>query len=149
MSLLCMSSQVWLDGVRSITHNVKANNVCPLTCLKKQWVYRRICVRVCTHVLALISVNDGIVYSHGTISSCERRLLHARLCIFLRSYVKVYPVGDRLMNVFVNCSPRQLHQNRLSFVTWKHFTVIFFTVKEDKKLASAEISPFYKSLSEF
>lgn len=35
-SFVCVLSQVWLDGVRSITHNVKANNVCPLTCLKKQ-----------------------------------------------------------------------------------------------------------------
>lgn len=28
--------QLWVDGLRKITHNVKANNVCPMTCLKKQ-----------------------------------------------------------------------------------------------------------------
>lgn len=28
----------WLDGIRKITHNVKANNVCPVTCLKKHWM---------------------------------------------------------------------------------------------------------------
>lgn len=28
--------KVWLDGLRKITHNVKANNFCPMTCLKKQ-----------------------------------------------------------------------------------------------------------------
>ncbi|XP_037932071.1 uncharacterized protein LOC119666865 [Teleopsis dalmanni] len=27
---------IWLDGIRKITHNVKANNVCPMMCLKKQ-----------------------------------------------------------------------------------------------------------------
>nr|XP_012226776.1 PREDICTED: 1-phosphatidylinositol 4,5-bisphosphate phosphodiesterase-like [Linepithema humile] len=35
------TAKVWLDGVRSITHNVKANNVCPLTCLKKHWMRLR------------------------------------------------------------------------------------------------------------
>ncbi|XP_076255702.1 no receptor potential A isoform X1 [Rhynchophorus ferrugineus] len=28
----------WLDGLRKITHNVKANNFCPMTCLKKHWM---------------------------------------------------------------------------------------------------------------
>ena len=28
--------QDWIQGLRSITHNFKANNVCPMTCLKKQ-----------------------------------------------------------------------------------------------------------------
>ncbi|CAG4961381.1 unnamed protein product [Colias eurytheme] len=30
------TAKVWLEGLRRITHNVKANNVCPMTCLKKQ-----------------------------------------------------------------------------------------------------------------
>uniref|UniRef100_A0A1Y1KQJ5 PLC-beta PH domain-containing protein n=1 Tax=Photinus pyralis TaxID=7054 RepID=A0A1Y1KQJ5_PHOPY len=30
------TAKVWLDGLRKITHNVKANNFCPMTCLKKQ-----------------------------------------------------------------------------------------------------------------
>ncbi|XP_072764068.1 1-phosphatidylinositol 4,5-bisphosphate phosphodiesterase-like isoform X1 [Anoplolepis gracilipes] len=38
------TAKVWLDGVRSITHNVKANNVCPLTCLKKHWMRLRMLV---------------------------------------------------------------------------------------------------------
>ncbi|XP_018396204.1 PREDICTED: 1-phosphatidylinositol 4,5-bisphosphate phosphodiesterase-like isoform X2 [Cyphomyrmex costatus] len=39
-----VTAKVWLDGVRSITHNVKANNVCPLTCLKKHWMRLRMLV---------------------------------------------------------------------------------------------------------
>ncbi|XP_043461662.1 1-phosphatidylinositol 4,5-bisphosphate phosphodiesterase-like [Leptopilina heterotoma] len=35
------TAKMWLDGIRSITHNVKANNVCPLTCLKKHWMRLR------------------------------------------------------------------------------------------------------------
>ncbi|XP_025992160.1 1-phosphatidylinositol 4,5-bisphosphate phosphodiesterase isoform X1 [Solenopsis invicta] len=38
------TAKVWLEGVRSITHNVKANNVCPLTCLKKHWMRLRMLV---------------------------------------------------------------------------------------------------------
>lgn len=34
--LVCL--QKWIEGLRSVIHNVKANNVCPMTCLKKQWV---------------------------------------------------------------------------------------------------------------
>ncbi|XP_039756867.1 1-phosphatidylinositol 4,5-bisphosphate phosphodiesterase isoform X4 [Pararge aegeria] len=32
------TATVWLQGLRQITHNVKANNVCPMTCLKKHWM---------------------------------------------------------------------------------------------------------------
>ncbi|XP_034832720.1 1-phosphatidylinositol 4,5-bisphosphate phosphodiesterase isoform X4 [Maniola hyperantus] len=32
------TATVWLQGLRKITHNVKANNVCPMTCLKKHWM---------------------------------------------------------------------------------------------------------------
>ncbi|XP_026498023.1 1-phosphatidylinositol 4,5-bisphosphate phosphodiesterase isoform X2 [Vanessa tameamea] len=32
------TANVWLQGLRKITHNVKANNVCPMTCLKKHWM---------------------------------------------------------------------------------------------------------------
>ncbi|XP_023030039.1 no receptor potential A isoform X1 [Leptinotarsa decemlineata] len=32
------TATVWLDGLRKITHNVKANNFCPMTCLKKHWM---------------------------------------------------------------------------------------------------------------
>ncbi|XP_048841251.1 1-phosphatidylinositol 4,5-bisphosphate phosphodiesterase beta-4-like isoform X1 [Brienomyrus brachyistius] len=28
----------WLEGLRSVIHNFKANNVCPMTCLKKHWM---------------------------------------------------------------------------------------------------------------
>ncbi|KAH1019172.1 hypothetical protein HUJ04_009028 [Dendroctonus ponderosae] len=28
----------WLNGLRKITHNVKAYNFCPMTCLKKHWM---------------------------------------------------------------------------------------------------------------
>ena len=28
----------WQQGLRSITNNNKANNVCPMTCLKKHWM---------------------------------------------------------------------------------------------------------------
>ncbi|GLV35232.1 no receptor potential A [Carabus blaptoides fortunei] len=32
------TAKIWLDGLRKITHNVKANNFCPMTCLKKHWM---------------------------------------------------------------------------------------------------------------
>ncbi|KAG1691076.1 1-phosphatidylinositol 4,5-bisphosphate phosphodiesterase beta-4 [Nymphon striatum] len=32
------TAQVWQTELRKITHNVKANNVCPVTCLKKHWM---------------------------------------------------------------------------------------------------------------
>ncbi|XP_028175501.1 1-phosphatidylinositol 4,5-bisphosphate phosphodiesterase isoform X2 [Ostrinia furnacalis] len=35
------TAKVWLEGLRRITHNVKANNFCPMTCLKKHWM--RLC----------------------------------------------------------------------------------------------------------
>uniref|UniRef100_A0A3P9I442 Phosphoinositide phospholipase C n=1 Tax=Oryzias latipes TaxID=8090 RepID=A0A3P9I442_ORYLA len=28
----------WIEGLRSVIHNFKANNVCPMTCLKKHWM---------------------------------------------------------------------------------------------------------------
>ncbi|XP_078412563.1 1-phosphatidylinositol 4,5-bisphosphate phosphodiesterase beta-4 isoform X2 [Cetorhinus maximus] len=28
----------WVEGLRAIIHNFKANNVCPMTCLKKHWM---------------------------------------------------------------------------------------------------------------
>ncbi|RZF37730.1 hypothetical protein LSTR_LSTR003141 [Laodelphax striatellus] len=38
------TAKVWLDGIRRITHNVKANNACPMTCLNKHWM--RLCMLV-------------------------------------------------------------------------------------------------------
>ncbi|KAK0163134.1 hypothetical protein PV327_006842 [Microctonus hyperodae] len=38
------TAKIWLAGIRRITHNVKANNVCPLTCLKKHWMRLRMLV---------------------------------------------------------------------------------------------------------
>ncbi|XP_028037208.1 1-phosphatidylinositol 4,5-bisphosphate phosphodiesterase isoform X3 [Bombyx mandarina] len=35
------TAKIWLQALRKITHNVKANNVCPMTCLKKHWM--RLC----------------------------------------------------------------------------------------------------------
>lgn len=34
--LVCVCLQKWIEGLRSGIHNFKANNVCPMTCLKKQ-----------------------------------------------------------------------------------------------------------------
>ncbi|ESO08873.1 hypothetical protein HELRODRAFT_109918 [Helobdella robusta] len=28
----------WIEGLKKVTHNLKANNVCPMTCLKKHWM---------------------------------------------------------------------------------------------------------------
>lgn len=36
--------QKWIEGLRSVIHNFKANNVCPMTCLKKQWVHFTACL---------------------------------------------------------------------------------------------------------
>uniref|UniRef100_A0A673LZ08 Phosphoinositide phospholipase C n=1 Tax=Sinocyclocheilus rhinocerous TaxID=307959 RepID=A0A673LZ08_9TELE len=37
----------WMEGLKSVIHNFKANNVCPMTCLKKQsvWDLLKICLR--------------------------------------------------------------------------------------------------------
>ncbi|XP_049875012.1 1-phosphatidylinositol 4,5-bisphosphate phosphodiesterase isoform X2 [Pectinophora gossypiella] len=35
------TAKAWLTGLRKITHNVKASNACPYTCLKKHWM--RLC----------------------------------------------------------------------------------------------------------
>uniref|UniRef100_A0A3Q2QXQ4 1-phosphatidylinositol 4,5-bisphosphate phosphodiesterase n=1 Tax=Fundulus heteroclitus TaxID=8078 RepID=A0A3Q2QXQ4_FUNHE len=32
------SDTKWIEGLRSVIHNFKANNVCPMTCLKKHWM---------------------------------------------------------------------------------------------------------------
>ncbi|XP_061757014.1 1-phosphatidylinositol 4,5-bisphosphate phosphodiesterase beta-4-like isoform X1 [Nerophis ophidion] len=36
------TARKWTDGLRSVIHNFKANNVCPMTCLKKHWM--KMCV---------------------------------------------------------------------------------------------------------
>ncbi|KAM9782942.1 1-phosphatidylinositol 4,5-bisphosphate phosphodiesterase beta-4 [Neosynchiropus ocellatus] len=35
------TARKWTEGLRSVIHNFKANNVCPMTCLKKHWM--RLC----------------------------------------------------------------------------------------------------------
>uniref|UniRef100_A0A7N8XUY4 Phosphoinositide phospholipase C n=1 Tax=Mastacembelus armatus TaxID=205130 RepID=A0A7N8XUY4_9TELE len=32
------TARKWIEGLRSVIHNFKANNVCPMTCLKKHWM---------------------------------------------------------------------------------------------------------------
>lgn len=32
------TAKEWQEGLRKITNNIKANNVCPMTCLKKHWM---------------------------------------------------------------------------------------------------------------
>ncbi|XP_035703869.1 1-phosphatidylinositol 4,5-bisphosphate phosphodiesterase isoform X2 [Folsomia candida] len=32
------TAKTWLEGLRRITHNFKANNISPMTCLKKHWM---------------------------------------------------------------------------------------------------------------
>ncbi|CAL1299502.1 unnamed protein product, partial [Larinioides sclopetarius] len=32
------TAELWQNGLRKITNNIKANNVCPSTCLKKHWM---------------------------------------------------------------------------------------------------------------
>nr|ABJ96343.1 phospholipase C beta [Chaetopterus pergamentaceus] len=32
------TAKEWIQGLRKITHNFRANNVCPMTCLKKHWM---------------------------------------------------------------------------------------------------------------
>lgn len=34
----------WIHGLHKITHNFKANNICPMTCLKKHWMKLRFMV---------------------------------------------------------------------------------------------------------
>ncbi|XP_068432821.1 1-phosphatidylinositol 4,5-bisphosphate phosphodiesterase beta-4-like isoform X2 [Clinocottus analis] len=46
------TARKWIEGLRSVIHNFKANNVCPMTCLKKHWM--RMCFQ--TNVNAKIPV---------------------------------------------------------------------------------------------
>uniref|UniRef100_A0A673LTI8 Phosphoinositide phospholipase C n=1 Tax=Sinocyclocheilus rhinocerous TaxID=307959 RepID=A0A673LTI8_9TELE len=41
------TAKKWMEGLKSVIHNFKANNVCPMTCLKKQsvWDLLQICLR--------------------------------------------------------------------------------------------------------
>uniref|UniRef100_A0A673LU50 Phosphoinositide phospholipase C n=1 Tax=Sinocyclocheilus rhinocerous TaxID=307959 RepID=A0A673LU50_9TELE len=41
------TAKKWMEGLKSVIHNFKANNVCPMTCLKKQsvWDLLKICLR--------------------------------------------------------------------------------------------------------
>lgn len=32
------TAEAWIQGLRNITHNFKANNICPMTCLRKYWM---------------------------------------------------------------------------------------------------------------
>uniref|UniRef100_A0A8C1FKR1 1-phosphatidylinositol 4,5-bisphosphate phosphodiesterase n=1 Tax=Cyprinus carpio carpio TaxID=630221 RepID=A0A8C1FKR1_CYPCA len=32
------TAKKWMEGLKSVIHNFKANNVCPMTCLKKHWM---------------------------------------------------------------------------------------------------------------
>ncbi|KAK5606501.1 1-phosphatidylinositol 4,5-bisphosphate phosphodiesterase beta-4 [Crenichthys baileyi] len=32
------TARKWIEGLRSVIHNFKANNVCPMTCLRKHWM---------------------------------------------------------------------------------------------------------------
>ncbi|XP_034777527.2 1-phosphatidylinositol 4,5-bisphosphate phosphodiesterase beta-4 isoform X5 [Acipenser ruthenus] len=32
------TAKQWMEGLRSVIHNFRANNVCPMTCLKKHWM---------------------------------------------------------------------------------------------------------------
>ncbi|XP_026115534.1 1-phosphatidylinositol 4,5-bisphosphate phosphodiesterase beta-4-like isoform X3 [Carassius auratus] len=32
------TAKKWIEGLKSVIHNFKANNVCPMTCLKKHWM---------------------------------------------------------------------------------------------------------------
>ncbi|XP_051951598.1 1-phosphatidylinositol 4,5-bisphosphate phosphodiesterase beta-4-like isoform X2 [Xyrauchen texanus] len=32
------TAKKWMEGLKSVIHNFKANNVCPMTCLKKLWM---------------------------------------------------------------------------------------------------------------
>ncbi|GIY42881.1 1-phosphatidylinositol 4,5-bisphosphate phosphodiesterase beta-4 [Caerostris extrusa] len=36
--LTLILAQLWQSGLRKITNNIKANNICPSTCLKKHWM---------------------------------------------------------------------------------------------------------------
>uniref|UniRef100_A0A673WU92 1-phosphatidylinositol 4,5-bisphosphate phosphodiesterase n=1 Tax=Salmo trutta TaxID=8032 RepID=A0A673WU92_SALTR len=58
----------WTEGLRSVIHNFRANNVCPMTCLKKHWmrmcfltnVNGKIPVRTITRTFASGKTEKGI-----------------------------------------------------------------------------------------
>lgn len=40
-NIVCKSkdeADAWLEGIRKIFHNIRANNICPMMCLKKHWM---------------------------------------------------------------------------------------------------------------
>uniref|UniRef100_A0AAR2LIZ3 1-phosphatidylinositol 4,5-bisphosphate phosphodiesterase n=1 Tax=Pygocentrus nattereri TaxID=42514 RepID=A0AAR2LIZ3_PYGNA len=46
------TAKKWMEGLKSVIHNFKANNVCPMTCLKKQGV--TITVGISSHFTSVI-----------------------------------------------------------------------------------------------
>uniref|UniRef100_A0A8C5N5W6 1-phosphatidylinositol 4,5-bisphosphate phosphodiesterase n=1 Tax=Gouania willdenowi TaxID=441366 RepID=A0A8C5N5W6_GOUWI len=52
----------WIEGLRSVIHNFKANNVCPMTCLKKHWM--RMCFL--TNVNGKIPVRGSVHFYRKT-----------------------------------------------------------------------------------
>uniref|UniRef100_A0A671TYC9 1-phosphatidylinositol 4,5-bisphosphate phosphodiesterase n=1 Tax=Sparus aurata TaxID=8175 RepID=A0A671TYC9_SPAAU len=65
------TARKWIEGLRSVIHNFKANNVCPMTCLKKHWmrtcfltnVNGKIPVRGITRTFASGKTEKGIFQS--------------------------------------------------------------------------------------
>ncbi|XP_045599874.1 1-phosphatidylinositol 4,5-bisphosphate phosphodiesterase isoform X1 [Procambarus clarkii] len=40
-NIVCKTKEeadIWLEGLRKIFHNIRANNICPMMCLKKHWM---------------------------------------------------------------------------------------------------------------
>nr|XP_029486743.1 1-phosphatidylinositol 4,5-bisphosphate phosphodiesterase beta-4 [Oncorhynchus nerka] len=62
------TARKWTEGLRSVIHNFRANNVCPMTCLKKHWmrmcfltnVNGQIPVRTITRTFASGKTEKGI-----------------------------------------------------------------------------------------
>uniref|UniRef100_A0A8K9UYM8 1-phosphatidylinositol 4,5-bisphosphate phosphodiesterase n=1 Tax=Oncorhynchus mykiss TaxID=8022 RepID=A0A8K9UYM8_ONCMY len=62
------TARKWTEGLRSVIHNFRANNVCPMTCLKKHWmrmcfltnVNGKIPVRTITRTFASGKTEKGI-----------------------------------------------------------------------------------------
>uniref|UniRef100_A0A8C3A2Y3 1-phosphatidylinositol 4,5-bisphosphate phosphodiesterase n=1 Tax=Cyclopterus lumpus TaxID=8103 RepID=A0A8C3A2Y3_CYCLU len=79
------TARKWIEGLRSVIHNFKANNVCPMTCLKKHWmrmcfltnVNGKIPVRGITRTFASGKTEKGIFQALKDLGLPSGKVRHA------------------------------------------------------------------------
>uniref|UniRef100_A0A672MFS7 Phosphoinositide phospholipase C n=1 Tax=Sinocyclocheilus grahami TaxID=75366 RepID=A0A672MFS7_SINGR len=76
LSFMCMVTQnsstakQWMDGLRSLIQNSRANNVCPMTCLRKHWMR----LSFLTNVNGKIPVRSWFVSNWRTLGFLTQKI---------------------------------------------------------------------------